>query len=60
METLGNIDVYVAVEEEQEFTEKLSQRQRQILLKNAELDQIRINKKKKIKKIMTNCRRKSQ
>ena len=32
-----NQDVYGALEEEKLFTEKLSQRQRQIMLKNAEL-----------------------
>ena len=37
MEALDNQDVYGAIEEEKEVTEKLSQRQRKIMLNNAEL-----------------------
>ena len=38
METLDSQDVYGVVEEEQEFTKKLSQRQKQVCLKNAEIE----------------------
>ena len=37
METLDNQDVYGALDEEKEFSKKLSQRQTQIILKNEEL-----------------------
>ena len=37
METLDSQDVYGVVEEEQEFTKKLPQRQKHVCLKNSEL-----------------------
>ena len=38
METLDSQDVYGVVEEEQKLTKKISQRQKQVCLKNAELE----------------------
>ena len=48
METIDSQDVYGVVEEEQEFTKKLSQTQRPVFFKKAELEmQTRLRQKKK-------------